>query len=610
MKANDDLPIFNNIAEELINIWMPSNIPTFQLKAVKDKVGRLVKLFKDLDSNFKKKAEQKDDWKNDKMKEPGKSLEKFTKLFDISKCGCYRQCTKPEQFTEEKCKCEIDCRISNLKPQDKANEKQFSDLEYYIDMRFDRKLFISVSIDANSTKKLNHAKRLKRKRNDSGEVNCKKKVNPWTEFECEAKIQLEYSDSSSSEPSGPSNGGSDFDPFEETNHYESQNKNNCKEYPKSTQTAWRHGLSLQGTADVINSFLEDQNNNCVKNGLPKMHDGRDFLSKRKVQNMRNRYGKEFVENHAQSGPYKCLGLDGKKGKVSEKNCSTSVLEKVTVIDSITKKYVDHFVPKNGTGIAQAFALHEEVIEKYSSESTLRSLNVDGCRVNTGRNNGMIKYVEDILNRSLQWIVCLLHLNELLLRHLFGEKDGWCKGPDAYIGPLGKLIAVKSGMVRTPLVNFQTIESKVEETDYTIDNNDTQLLYKLSHFVGSGHESQYRPVFDHKPGKVCQSRWVTTASNLLLLFCQTLNPTPNQIVLIQFIQGCYAPMIFLIKNNSHVTNGSRLFFEMVLLAKAILSANDFKIVKKVLQDNPFWAHPENILLSMVWDDDRRVRKKRC
>ena len=94
----------------------------------------------------------------------------------------------------------------------------------------------------------------------------------------------------------------------------SQNKYNCKEYPKSTQTAWRHGLSLQATADVMNSFLEDQNNNCLKNGQPKMHDESDFLSKHKIQNMRNRYGKEFVENHAQSGPYKCLGLDGKKGK--------------------------------------------------------------------------------------------------------------------------------------------------------------------------------------------------------------------------------------------------------------------------------------------------------
>jgi len=56
---------------------------------------------------------------------------------------------------------------------------------------------------------------------------------------------------------------------------------------------------------------------------------------------------------------------------------------------------------------------------------------------TGRKNGILKLFEDHLNKPLQWIICLLHTNELPLRHLMKELHVGTSGPEHYAGMLGK-----------------------------------------------------------------------------------------------------------------------------------------------------------------------------
>ena len=41
--------------------------------------------------------------------------------------------------------------------------------------------------------------------------------------------------------------------------------------------------------------------------------------------------------------------------------------------------------------------------------------------------------------TLQWIICLLRCNKLLLRHLIIEIDGTTTGPSTYSGTIGKAI---------------------------------------------------------------------------------------------------------------------------------------------------------------------------
>ena len=42
---------------------------------------------------------------------------------------------------------------------------------------------------------------------------------------------------------------------------------------------------------------------------------------------------------------------------------------------------------------------------------------DGTNVNTGYKRGAIRCLEMFLKRSLQWVICELHHNELPLRHI-------------------------------------------------------------------------------------------------------------------------------------------------------------------------------------------------
>ena len=56
---------------------------------------------------------------------------------------------------------------------------------------------------------------------------------------------------------------------------------------------------------------------------------------------------------------------------------------------------------------------------------------------TGANRGAICCLEEMLGRPMQRAVCLLHCNELPLRHVFLELDGSTAGPNAFSGPIRK-----------------------------------------------------------------------------------------------------------------------------------------------------------------------------
>lgn len=48
-------------------------------------------------------------------------------------------------------------------------------------------------------------------------------------------------------------------------------------------------------------------------------------------------------------------------------------------------------------------------------------------------------MEDALQKPLQWLICLLHCNELPLRALIQHLDGKTAGPGQFKGPIGKLL---------------------------------------------------------------------------------------------------------------------------------------------------------------------------
>ena len=59
-------------------------------------------------------------------------------------------------------------------------------------------------------------------------------------------------------------------------------------------------------------------------------------------------------------------------------------------------------------------------------------------------------------------MCLLHTNELPLRHVFAALDGATSGPDTFAGPIGKKI---QGPVSSwPVTQFKQVKSLIPKRD--------------------------------------------------------------------------------------------------------------------------------------------------
>ena len=116
----------------------------------------------------------------------------------------------------------------------------------------------------------------------------------------------------------------------------------------------------------------------------------------------------------------------------------------------------------------------EIIKKYNSVETLQALSVDGCKVNTGRLNGMVQHIEQMINRPLQWLVCVLHLNELLLKHLFEKLDGPTSGPESYTVPIGKLIGGK-GIIQVRFPGRKAISRRPTATHGDLETFSIRLF---------------------------------------------------------------------------------------------------------------------------------------
>ena len=82
----------------------------------------------------------------------------------------------------------------------------------------------------------------------------------------------------------------------------------------------------------------------------------------------------------------------------------------------------------------------EAIKDTDLEQILSTIGTDGTAVMTGCDNDCIWVLEEFLERPLQWSICLLHCNELPLRHVFTHIDRTTKSRNSFGGVIGKQIS--------------------------------------------------------------------------------------------------------------------------------------------------------------------------
>lgn len=142
-------------------------------------------------------------------------------------------------------------------------------------------------------------------------------------------------------------------------------------------------------------------------------------------------------------------------------------------------------------------------------------------------------------------------------------------------------------------------------DELIFSTDEKYLYEISKAVATGNCPQ--ALANKMPGMLHHARWLTKASRVLRLYVSSVEPSKKLIDIVWYIMKVYVPIYFGIKCKKSVVYSSIHFFNVLKYAR-YLSKNYFDIVKNVCKTNFYSAHPENLLLAMIFDDDPNVREK--
>ena len=109
------------------------------------------------------------------------------------------------------------------------------------------------------------------------------------------------------------------------------------------------------------------------------------------------------------------------------------------------------------------------------------------------------------------------------------------------------------------------------------------------------------------GPLITSRWVTCGVRLCCMYTRTRRPSKALIRLTKVVVNLYFPGWFIFKLFPHIQSGSRNFFFVLDLTRELEKA-DRAIARKVMQDNSYWAHAENLIISMLGDEREEVRRK--
>lgn len=137
------------------------------------------------------------------------------------------------------------------------------------------------------------------------------------------------------------------------------------------------------------------------------------------------------------------------------------------------------------------------------------------------------------------------------------------------------------------------------------SRDQLLAYKWGHAIQSGEVPD--DLAGQTIGQLNHSRWLTRAVRTLAKYSRTKNPTKKFRRIVFFIVNVYLPGWFKIKSQPHCQDGAR-HFQFLLDLSRDLCEEDQKTLRKVMQDNAHWAHPENVVIGCLSDAREEIRRK--
>ena len=110
------------------------------------------------------------------------------------------------------------------------------------------------------------------------------------------------------------------------------------------------------------------------------------------------------------------------------------------------------------------------------------------------------------------------------------------------------------------------------------------------------------------GPIVHSRWLTLACRILRFYTAAEKPSKKLVLLAKFCILIYFPSWFEIKRNHRITNGAENLYNMLQRIIRFPDKSVSDIAFAVVQRNAFFAHPEQVILGMLGNDDEDIRRQ--
>ena len=111
-------------------------------------------------------------------------------------------------------------------------------------------------------------------------------------------------------------------------------------------------------------------------------------------------------------------------------------------------YLTHVTPKSGSSKDVTDAMMNFAFA-HEFDRGLSVVGSDTTNPMSGAEGGVQRLVEVKVDRPCMRVFCMIHTNELPLRHLFIQFDGVTSGKDSFTGPIGKAVKTTESLELKP-----------------------------------------------------------------------------------------------------------------------------------------------------------------
>ena len=212
---------------------------------------------------------------------------------------------------------------------------------------------------------------------------------------------------------------------------------------------------------------------------------------------------------------------------------------------------------------------------------------------------------------MNWLICALHTNELLLRHLLVELDGKTLSNNKWSGELGKMLGTVTELNTNR--NFEAVtlgKLLIVLPDKILKDllTDQAYGYRIVIAIRTGVLPENLINLEISP--VSYSRWLTTANRFCRLWISfhflTEKNFKNLRLIIEFIASAYYPCWFQIKIMHSWLDGPRhVLFQFKQLNYQKVEV--ITIVKKTVIRSAWFAFSEWIIQTLLCSNNKEEQK---